>query len=201
MARRQWGEVHVAVPLGAGTRAEAGIIGQPSGLANDDPSPGCAPTPGVRGEGQHRANTRAAALQRNPRSGRPPRPERRPSSTSWRPRVLLPRLPMGGPRHRQPETGLKSVRPADRPCDPSMPPCTPGSDAGCGTCSPLVRDDHDWACRVLDDLAAHRANQQPGETAAAACADDYQVGICEASTSSLTTKERRVHQRRRLTSQ
>ena len=30
---------------------------------------------------------------------------------------------------------------------------------------------------MLDDLAAHRAHQQPGKPAAAAGADDYQVGI------------------------
>ena len=34
---------------------------------------------------------------------------------------------------------------------------TAGSDACCGICSPLVRDDHHRAFRVLDNLAAHRA--------------------------------------------
>src|ERR1035437_3920135 len=38
----------------AGTRAEAGMIGRPSGLANDDP-PRAASQPRVRGEGQQRA--------------------------------------------------------------------------------------------------------------------------------------------------
>jgi hypothetical protein len=65
----------------AGTRAEAGIIGRPSGLANDDP-PRAASQPRVRGEGQQRAQHARRRSTTKPRSGGPPGPEPRPSSTS-----------------------------------------------------------------------------------------------------------------------
>jgi hypothetical protein len=47
--------------------------------------------------------------------------------------------------------------------------------------SPVVRDDHDWAYRVIDDLAAHRAKQQMRESTATARPNDYQVGISRSS--------------------
>ncbi len=247
----------------AGTRAEAGIIGRPSGLANDDPPRAASQPRACAGRVNIEHSTRAAAPQRNP--GQAARPGLSPGllplartcvilnghiwsltradvdtahlmfwrhgavrrgadaaredpltprqisrcrrpwdflATSSVPHTAFPQVtsPSRATRRRKSglagahghayhasqwatrvtgslKTGLKSVRPADRPCDPPMPPCTPGSDAGCRTCSLLVRDDHDWASRVLDDLVTHRADQQTGETAAAACSDDYQVGI------------------------
>src|SRR5580704_15846389 len=43
--------------------------------------------------------------------------------------------------------------------------------------SPLVRDDHDGARRMLDDLGAYRAHQQPGKAAHAARPENYHVGV------------------------
>ena len=42
---------------------------------------------------------------------------------------------------------------------------------------PVMRDDDDRACGVMDDLAAHRAHHEPTETAAATRADHDQVGV------------------------
>jgi hypothetical protein len=42
--------------------------------------------------------------------------------------------------------------------------------------TPLLTDDHDRAGRMVGDLLAHRAEQQPGEAAAAARSDHDEIG-------------------------
>ena len=73
-------------------------------------------------------------------------------------------------RRREPYVGgvndLYKRKQGERHCDDL------GSDR-----SPHVRDDYYWACRVLDNLAAHRAHDEPAQATAGALSEHYQVGI------------------------